>query len=195
MANIAQILLYKQEEKLACLLTAYYELSLEKEAFVQAVQNKKFDWLKYVWAFGKNCYGSRRQGDFERLSIQELLKIVSEVFSDQKVAEYCCEQVCLWKMVGNTPEYNILEALLAENQQLLALDYMGYYTHFLDRNLFIFALKKNTSLFMQEALKKQAFETEMYTNPKVVSIILAMFEADGSKTNFILNVLLLTNVA
>ena len=35
----------------------------------------------------------------------------------------------------------------------------------------------------------------MYTNAKVVSTMLAFFNDDGSKTNFILNVLILTDIA
>ena len=60
MANIAKILLFKKEEKLACLLTSYYELSIQDEAYYSAVQNKNFKWLEFVWAFGKNYTGSRR---------------------------------------------------------------------------------------------------------------------------------------
>ena len=33
MANIVKILLYRDEQKLACLLTAYFELALDKEMF------------------------------------------------------------------------------------------------------------------------------------------------------------------
>jgi len=60
MANIVKILLFKKEEKLACLLTAYYELSLDEDSYYQAVDNKNFQWLEFVWAFGKNFIGSRR---------------------------------------------------------------------------------------------------------------------------------------
>ena len=60
MANIIKVLLCKNEEKLACLLTSYYELSLDEESYYQAVEGKKFGWLKFVWAFGKNYIGSRR---------------------------------------------------------------------------------------------------------------------------------------
>ena len=35
----------------------------------------------------------------------------------------------------------------------------------------------------------------MYQDPKVVNSILTFFEEDGSMTNFILNVLLLTDIA
>ena len=86
-------------------------------------------------------------------------------------------------------------ALLSENQQKLALKYLGYYTKLLDRILFVYALDNNSSYFMQEALKKQAFDKEMYQDPKVVNSILTFFETDGSMTNFILNVLLLTDIA
>lgn len=60
MANIVKILLYKKEENLACLLTAYYEISIEDTYYYTAVENKNFKWLEFVWAFGKNFIGSRR---------------------------------------------------------------------------------------------------------------------------------------
>lgn len=60
MASIVKILLYKKEQKLACFLTAYYELSLEEDSYYLAVDQKYFQWLEYVWAFGKNYVGSRR---------------------------------------------------------------------------------------------------------------------------------------
>ena len=75
------------------------------------------------------------------------------------------------------------------------MKYMGYYMRFLDKKLFVYALDNNNTYFMQEALKKQAFDKEMYQNPKVVSTMLSLFKADGSKTNFILNVLILTDIA
>ena len=92
MSNIVQVLLYKKEQKLACLLTAYYELSLEDEAFINAVKRQYFDWLKYVWAFGKNYSGSRRQPDAVKVTINALLSFIGNVYvSDPNRGEECCK--------------------------------------------------------------------------------------------------------
>ena len=42
MATIAEILLYRGEEKLACLLTAYYEINLSGDNIITAVEQKNF---------------------------------------------------------------------------------------------------------------------------------------------------------
>ena len=60
MANIVRILLYQKEEKLACLLTAYYEISLEKKMILYAIECQHFQWLNFVFVFGKNWFGVRR---------------------------------------------------------------------------------------------------------------------------------------
>ena len=97
-------------------MTAYYEFSLEDEAIIQAVQSKYFDWLKFVWAFGKNFTGSRRQGDAVKITIKALLAIVSHVYTNDPIrAEECCDKVCKWMMLGDEAEHNVLWALLAEN--------------------------------------------------------------------------------
>lgn len=56
-------------------------MSLEDEAIMHAASNKKnFDWLKYVWAFGKNYTGSRRQGDAVKITIKALIQIICTVY-------------------------------------------------------------------------------------------------------------------
>jgi hypothetical protein len=45
MANIVKILLYRGEEKLACLLTAYYEIALDREMIRAALNSKNYEWL------------------------------------------------------------------------------------------------------------------------------------------------------
>jgi len=42
-------------------LTAYYEVSLDEEMLFGAIDHKQFEWLSYVWAFGKNYIGIRRR--------------------------------------------------------------------------------------------------------------------------------------
>ena len=39
---------------------------------------------------------------------------------------------------------------------------MGFYFRFLNKGLFVFALQNNNTIFMQEALRRQAFEKTMY---------------------------------
>lgn len=79
MANIIKILLYKKEENLACLLTAYYEISIEDTYYYTAVENKNFKWLEFVWAFGKNFIGSRRSETSTKVNIKALLEIIKKV--------------------------------------------------------------------------------------------------------------------
>jgi len=59
MANIVKILLFRGEEKLACLLTAYFEVALDMEMFKCAVENRFFEWLQYVYVFKKNWVGKK----------------------------------------------------------------------------------------------------------------------------------------
>lgn len=65
MAIITQILLFKEEIPLACFLTAYYEVDIDKEMYVEAIYSDHYDWLKYVWNFNKNFIGNRRFYKYE----------------------------------------------------------------------------------------------------------------------------------
>ena len=59
MGNIIRILLYRDEEKLACYLTAYYEVTLDLNMYIDALKNNHFEWLNYLWIFEKNYVGNR----------------------------------------------------------------------------------------------------------------------------------------
>lgn len=63
LTNILKILLFKGEEKLACVLTAYYEIALEEDIIYRAVEHGHFQFLQYVWAFKKNFLGQRSEAD------------------------------------------------------------------------------------------------------------------------------------
>ena len=89
----------------------------------------------------------------------------------------------------------MLWALLSIYQDELAISYMGFYSDFLKEGLFVYALRNNNADFMREALQMQAFDKSMYSNMQVVKAMLAFFKNDGSKTNFILNVILLTDIS
>ena len=65
MTNVLKIALQKDEEKLACIITAYYEIALEEEMIVRAIALGNYKWLQFAWAFDKNYIGSRmRDGLF-----------------------------------------------------------------------------------------------------------------------------------
>lgn len=51
MTNILKIALQKEEEKIACVITAYYEIDLQEEMIIRAITNNNYQWLMYVWAF------------------------------------------------------------------------------------------------------------------------------------------------
>jgi hypothetical protein len=102
-------------------------------------------------------------------------------------------KVCDWFLVSD--QHDLLSGLLVVQQEFLCLDYMGYYHTFLTDGLFITALELNSADFMQEALKLEAFDKSIYNKKKVITTMLSFFESDGSKTNFILNVLLLIDIS
>jgi len=60
MSNIIKILLFREELRLACLLTSMYEISIDDEMLKSAIEYDQFEWLDFVWAFGKNYRGPRR---------------------------------------------------------------------------------------------------------------------------------------
>ena len=113
-----------------------------------------------------------------------------------------CEAVCKWYLAQEFNEdgqpkddHNMLWALLSISRDDLAIQYMGSYDDFLKEGLFVYALHNNNSDFMRDALQMQAFDKGMYTNMQVVRAMLTFFKNDGSKTNFILNVILLTDIS
>mmetsp|Transcript_46451 Transcript_46451/g.61531 ORF Transcript_46451/g.61531 Transcript_46451/m.61531 type:complete len:132 (-) Transcript_46451:2063-2458(-) len=123
--------------------------------------------------------------------------MINKIYEKEKSRkiEPCCEAVCKWMIVGDTDEYNMLWALLSIYQENLALNYMGYYHRFLNKGLFVYALSNNNTTFMQKALRMQAFDKQMYREDMVVATMLEFFKSDGSKTNFLLNVFLLTDIS
>jgi hypothetical protein len=63
MTNVLKIALQKEEEKIACIITAYYEISLQEEMLIRALQNDNYSWLLFIWAFDKNYIGTRNRAD------------------------------------------------------------------------------------------------------------------------------------
>ena len=59
MTNVLKLCLLKDEEKLACVIIAYYEVNLDEDMFIKALATNKFTWLMFLWAFDKNYIGER----------------------------------------------------------------------------------------------------------------------------------------
>ena len=55
------------------------------------MDNKNFEWLSFVWAFGKNFIGSRRAGSSKKVIIKALLEIIDRVYikTPRQVTECC----------------------------------------------------------------------------------------------------------
>lgn len=88
---------------------------------------------------------------------------------------------------------NILVALLYHYYDNLALDFMGYYSKFLDKNLFIYSLNHGNTMFLQHALLKGAYDKIIFKDEEVISQMLVILK-EGCRTNFSLNVLLLVDI-
>ena len=69
----------------------------------------------------------------------------------------------------------MLWALLSQDLDELALEYMGKYDKFVRKGLFVYALGHNNTTFMQKALLLQAFDKQMYRDPMVVQTMLSFF--------------------
>ena len=142
MATIIKILLFRKEVGLACTLTAYYEISLDEDLIFSAIDNKQFEWLSYVWAFGKNYIGARcnrgKKLVFEDFfSALKEMKRTSKAAAAQKFLVDTLKIVCKWYIYGDD---DILRALLFHFQDELALEFCGYYKKFLTVPLFLYAL-------------------------------------------------------
>jgi hypothetical protein len=193
MATIAKILLFRDEKKLANLLASMYELSIDEKMYLAAVRYNQWDWLSYVWAFGKNYLGARRDQSKERIPMMTYVKLF-DLVERQKRSELDKKEwftnVCDWKL---DLEDNMLRTLLHHNRDDICLEYMGFYQKFLDVNLYLYALQNNNNAFMKGALLQGAFPKKIFQDEKVIVEIMVYLD-DGSKTNNILNVLMLAEV-
>ena len=59
----------------------------------------------------------------------------------------------------------------------------------------MFALQNGNESFVENSLLNSAFDQKDLLDQNVIIFILTIFELDGSKTNFILNVLLLLDIS
>jgi len=71
---------------------------------------------------------------------------------------------------------------------------MGYYSNFLNEELFLHSLEKNNKNFIEKSLLIGAFDKQIFKEEEVVQKILEFMEV-GSKTIFLLNTLILTDIS
>lgn len=64
---------------------------------------------------------------------------------------------------------NMLLSLLYHYQDAFALEYMGYYNKFLDRDLFLYSLNHGNRMFLQHALLMGAFDKLIFKDEDVIN--------------------------
>jgi len=89
MANLLKICLYKGEEKLACHLTNFYEIAIDEELLIRAVETKQFQWIKHVWVMKKNWLGVRNDPQSKKLTLANLFDFVKYCFEDEMQQKEC----------------------------------------------------------------------------------------------------------
>lgn len=76
----------------------------------------------------------------------------------------------------------------------LAIEYMGYYSHFLDKELFIHCMTHGNIFFLQKALILAAFDKMIFREDSVISQILDILN-QGYRTSFLLNIVILIDIS
>ena len=89
---------------------------------------------------------------------------------------------------------NILYSLLYHYEEELALKFMGYYSKFIDKDLFTYSLEHGNKMFIKESLLMGAFDKQIFKEEEVIGNILQILK-DGGNTNFLLNVLLTIDIS
>ena len=96
-----------------------------------------------------------------------------------------------WKIISID---NILKALLAHHFDELAVEYMGFYSHFLDKDLFVFSMTHGNNIFLKNALLLSAFDKMIFREQDVINHILGILK-EGYRTNFLMNILTLIDIS
>ena len=195
MTNVLKIALTKDEEKIACIITAYYEVALEEEMIIRALANSNYEWLMFVFGFDKNYIGPRHKKDAPAIPIK-YVHLFDMILRHYGLKQYPLaiekiQVVCDWKIVSTD---NILIALLEHHIDEVAIKFMGYYNHFMDKELFIFCMTHGNNLFLQRALLLSAFDKLIFREEQVINEILHILK-EGYRTNFLMNILALIDIS
>ncbi len=80
------------------------------------------------------------------IQYEGLFEMIKKYFGDDKEDMMGKIRVVLdWRVVSDD---NILIALLVHNLDIVAMDYMGYYSHFLNNHLFIYCMTHGNNIFL-----------------------------------------------
>ena len=121
-SDIIKILLYRKEMDLACYMTAFYNLWIEKELVINAVEFRWLRWVQYVFAFNKNILSDAKKKDDDeppkKILFKNLFGAIDKYYTQPAIAkeegsrELMTKEIvncCKWKLKMDD---NILEALL-----------------------------------------------------------------------------------
>lgn len=79
MAGVLKILLFKKEEDLACMLTAFYDLDLDETMYNLAIRKGQYKWLQYLWIFKKNFLGAKSKNN--RFMLVKLFHTINSIYT------------------------------------------------------------------------------------------------------------------
>lgn len=149
------------------MITAFYEVVVEQEMIIKALAMDNYRWLLFLWVFEKNYIGPRQREDAHRISYEQLFDLILKQHNENPMeAESHIKEVLDWKIL--TEDDNVLVGLLVHGQDAIALDYMGYYSDYLDKDLFIACLKQGNNVFLQKALLVAAFDKLIFREEAVI---------------------------
>lgn len=160
MTNILKIALQKEEEKLACILTAYYNIAIKEEMIGRALVNENFEWLMFLFAFNRNKVNN------VVIDYTALFGLIIRLDGENREKIH---EVLNWRIVIKD---NILKGLLAHHLDSLAIENMGLYSRDLTANLFSYCAANGNSEFLKEALKLGAFDSQTFRNESLIKEIL-----------------------
>lgn len=84
MTNVLKMAIEKDEEKLACIITAYYEVELNEDMIIKALTSENFEWLFFVWAFDKNYIGLRHKAESLFITFEQLFDLVKKNYHEDR---------------------------------------------------------------------------------------------------------------
>lgn len=102
MSDIIKILFFKEEEDLACYLTAFYNVHVDEQLIEHAIVQNQYKWLNFVWVFKKNKLAVKdkdSKGDeFEFISFEKLFDSIVDVCKKDENRKPIQEmtKVCEW---------------------------------------------------------------------------------------------------
>eukprot|EP00347_Sterkiella_histriomuscorum_P019687 403340671 len=178
MTNILKIVLGKQEQKLAQIIIAYYKTSVTKDILLSAIDTNQYDFLYYMFGFGKNFIYKEHKRMTVQLTFIKFFKYIRRYKTEFDDFKETIKEVCEWK-VQNTGD-NFLKALLTYDLDDLAITYMGSFGNNLNEHLLIYCLDQQNQKFIKE--------------DSVVEKLLYHLN-QGTRTNYILDVLSLIDIS